>query len=531
MAVQYPPVQFVESVISAGIPNTLQQTVAYVSFGDTNLATGTRLLVTSMNDISAALPSTSWLNAALTTLFAQGNTAVYVIELGNVTGGSQALATATLGTSTQYTVATVTVAPGGGGADWVTGNTFAFPGGTGTVTTETGGVVETVTLVTSPPQANNPAGTGIAATPTGSSVGVELLLDITSSSSQVSNGTVAAATVTTPGAGYSFIPSVVISGGGGSGAVAVAAVLNGTVTGITIINPGSGYTAPPTVNIQAPPANLGALLQDYLVSYPLQNYLYVLSQAASADPTVQAVPNLYDYLTSYTYFLLTLNAAQAGAFGDHKSAILFTPAVALPALEFSASTVAFMFSSLKPSAVARIQPFNFRFVQDATPYASASSGLLTAIAASNTNVVIPATAGGLTENMLLGGQTSDGNAINLWYGPDYASLNVTQALTNELINGSNDSINPLYYSQEGINRLVARCTQTLNSCITVGAILGPITVNSIDFATYVSTFPDDYEQGIYNGISFTIVPARGFNGITYNMSVDFTATSVSATAQ
>lgn len=55
-------------------------------------------------------------------------------------------------------------------------------------------------------------------------------------------------TVTNGGSGYSTAPAVTISGGGGSGAEAVAIVSAGVVTGVDLTNPGSGYTTLPTVS-------------------------------------------------------------------------------------------------------------------------------------------------------------------------------------------------------------------------------------------------------------------------------------------
>jgi FtsP/CotA-like multicopper oxidase with cupredoxin domain len=57
------------------------------------------------------------------------------------------------------------------------------------------------------------------------------------------------------GSGYRRAPAVTITGGGGTGASAVAAIdASGTVTGITLTTVGSGYTAVPTVTIAPPPA-------------------------------------------------------------------------------------------------------------------------------------------------------------------------------------------------------------------------------------------------------------------------------------
>ena len=58
--------------------------------------------------------------------------------------------------------------------------------------------------------------------------------------------------VTTGGSGYRAAPIVYISGGGGSGATAVAQInSSGAVTGITVTNPGTGYTSVPTIDLNA----------------------------------------------------------------------------------------------------------------------------------------------------------------------------------------------------------------------------------------------------------------------------------------
>ncbi len=55
--------------------------------------------------------------------------------------------------------------------------------------------------------------------------------------------------VTAGGAGYLGAPVVKITGGGGSGATAVATISGGAVTGIQITSPGTGYTSAPTVTL------------------------------------------------------------------------------------------------------------------------------------------------------------------------------------------------------------------------------------------------------------------------------------------
>jgi hypothetical protein len=61
-------------------------------------------------------------------------------------------------------------------------------------------------------------------------------------------------TITAPGTGYSTAPTVLLSGGGGSGATATAAVSGGVVTGITRTAGGSGYTTAPVVVLSRLPS-------------------------------------------------------------------------------------------------------------------------------------------------------------------------------------------------------------------------------------------------------------------------------------
>jgi hypothetical protein len=56
-------------------------------------------------------------------------------------------------------------------------------------------------------------------------------------------------TVTNGASGYTAVPTVTITGGGGYGAKAEAIIAGGSVTGIIILDRGSGYTSAPTISI------------------------------------------------------------------------------------------------------------------------------------------------------------------------------------------------------------------------------------------------------------------------------------------
>ena len=57
--------------------------------------------------------------------------------------------------------------------------------------------------------------------------------------------------VSNGGSGYASAPRVVITGGGGTGATAVAVVAGGVVTAINLTSPGTGYTSEPSVSLIA----------------------------------------------------------------------------------------------------------------------------------------------------------------------------------------------------------------------------------------------------------------------------------------
>jgi hypothetical protein len=68
----------------------------------------------------------------------------------------------------------------------------------------------------------------------------------------LNDGFVVGVSITDGGYGYTNTPTVMIIGGGGSGAQALATVSNGIVTSITVTDAGTGYTSAPQVVIDPP---------------------------------------------------------------------------------------------------------------------------------------------------------------------------------------------------------------------------------------------------------------------------------------
>jgi len=79
--------------------------------------------------------------------------------------------------------------------------------------------------------------------------------------------------VENPGLGYTSIPEITITGGGGSGATAIAEINGntGALIGITVTNSGSGYTYTPTVTINGS-ANVAATAYAVIKNHQVRNF-------------------------------------------------------------------------------------------------------------------------------------------------------------------------------------------------------------------------------------------------------------------
>lgn len=112
---------------------------------------------------------------------------------------------------------------------------------------------------------------------------------------------IASVAVTNGGSGYTSAPTVLISGGGGSGATAKAYVAGGEVVSVVITNPGTGFTSAPTISFSGGGGGAGAIASAALStasSSPQWTGLTIASGATltiefSADLASTVPPGLY----------------------------------------------------------------------------------------------------------------------------------------------------------------------------------------------------------------------------------------------
>ena len=213
------------------------------------------------------------------------------------------------------------------------------------------------------------------------------------------------------------------------------------------------------------------------------------------------------------------------------------------ATEFAAAQPYFAALAQKPSATNKVTPLSYTFLYGLTPFQTrGNAALLTTLKAAGVNWVGTGSEGGISNLVLMGGLTMDLRQWQYWYAVDWTAINLDLNLSNAIINGSNDKVNPLYYNQAGIDRLQKVAANTFASGITFGMINGTVAqtaldsqdfddalnagtftglavVNAVPIVPYLTASPGDYKIGQYDGLSGLIVPQLGFEAILFNLVV------------
>lgn len=272
------------------------------------------------------------------------------------------------------------------------------------------------------------------------------------------------------------------------------------------------------------PGNV-TLFQTWLTANPLVFYQFLLPRewgsGAALTSFLNNIAANYNNNNAKTYFhLTTTTGAYTGISVLNKCIIATVEAPSLPSTEFSAAAAMYWMLNYAPSTTNLVTPARFTYLYGVTPYPTQNNGpLLAALRAANVNYIGTGAEGGITNTIWKFGTTMDGRDFTYWYSIDWVQINLGIDLANEVINGSQNSLAPLTYNQNGIDRLQARAQGTMNRGISYGLVLGPVTVNAVDFNDYVTTNESDYPAGIYNGLSVTYAPQRGFASITMNVDV------------
>jgi hypothetical protein len=136
----------------------------------------------------------------------------------------------------------------------------------------------------------------------------------------------------------------------------------------------------------------------------------------------------------------------------------------------------------------------------------------------------------------------DGSDFLFWYSADWIQIAINLDVTNAVINGSNNELNPLYYNQNGIDALQIVGEGDLENAVTFGLANGSVlgtdldgppfgaayaagtyantnVINAIPFINYTAENPGDYPNGRYAGFGVIYRPSTGFKSILFYIVV------------
>lgn len=290
-------------------------------------------------------------------------------------------------------------------------------------------------------------------------------------------------------------------------------------------------------------------LGTWITANPNTFYAYLVPREWAGESSYLTFLAGFEATTSKTYFFTTMTTGNYTSFtAAMKCVVGLVEAPSIPATEFSLAAAFCVALSYNPSSATKVTPFAFSELFGVTAYPTAgNAATLAALKAAGVNYVGSGAEGGLTNTLLYWGTTMDGRDFTYWYSVDWVQINVPQALAAAVINGSNNPTNPLYYNQDGINRLQGVVVNMMSNAITYGLALGTIQqteldassfqaeldagtfdgrveVNAQPFTAYASANPSDYRIGKYAGLAVVYTPARGFDQIVFNVNVtDFVA--------
>lgn len=268
------------------------------------------------------------------------------------------------------------------------------------------------------------------------------------------------------------------------------------------------------------PKNEVATLKTYMQEPLKRFYAYLVPENWKANADFINLAKLYTANEAKQYFFVLEDTPDDTNYVTPYAGIKSIIAMADDTYPVTNAAAAAMWNlvSASPSEINKVPPMAFRYMQAVNANAAKAS-ILTTMVKQNINYVDTGAEGGISNTMLVKGVTSDGNDMTYWYSVDWVQINVDMMLANAVINGSNNPINPLYYNQDGIDRLQQVAQGVFNTGVSYGLVNGQTPVNAVPFKTYVKNNPNDYGIGRYAGLSATYTPMRGFVEIIFNINV------------
>ena len=207
-------------------------------------------------------------------------------------------------------------------------------------------------------------------------------------------------------------------------------------------------------------------------------------------------------------------------------------------------SIAFMqyLTEFTPSSVNKLPPSQFTYLYGVTAYRPLPQSTIDLYIENNFNFVTTGAEGGLSNTILYPGKFLDGTPANVKYSVDWVRIQLNQAVSAAVIEGSNTPINPLYYNQAGINTLQSVAQTVGVRGVQCGLVFGQVlltqlpqdefinnlsngkyrgnfVINAIPMREYTAANPSDYALQQYGGFTVAYAPQYGFLHIIFNLEV------------
>jgi len=274
-----------------------------------------------------------------------------------------------------------------------------------------------------------------------------------------------------------------------------------------------------------------------------QIYAFLIPRLWDDNSAFLTLCNNSTATNAFTYFYVTTTVANRAVYSGpgYKCVYAEVEAPSIAATEFSLASAFGTALKANPSSTNKLPPLTYSPSFGTTAYPiKGNQTIFEQLATAKVGWIGTGQEGGISGNILFQGLMSDGNFWNFWYSTDWMQLQSKLALANEVINGSASSVNPLYYNQQGINRLQNRVVRVANTGLAAGlgngqvistqlpvndflanynagAYNGQIVINAEPFLAYTDENPNDYGQGKYGGLSCVWIPQLPFLSIFFNL--------------
>jgi len=253
-------------------------------------------------------------------------------------------------------------------------------------------------------------------------------------------------------------------------------------------------------------------------SNPQVFYAYLLpaSWDAASSAALNTMTANYESPSGQTYFFVTTTVANLPNYASNKAVYAQVPSPTKASTEHQLAADFYQWLVNNPGSANPLAPMSYRYVFGVTPWSVVNNQTnINTTLTDYGNLILTGAEGGVSTACIFKGTMMDGEQASWWYGVDWFRIQVKQALANAVINGSNSNP-PLLYNQAGINTLQAIAQNIGNSAVVFGCALS-VVVNAVPFATYTKQNPNDYNNGIYNGLSATLVGQNAFLTITFQL--------------